>query len=203
MADRIGEWFQTHSGRQFYPLDPRVEDIDIEDIAHALARLCRFNGHVKTFYSVAQHSVLVSIEVERAAPSHYRLEGYHDAVAQKAVWSDALAGLLHDAAEAYLGDMIRPLKVSMPAYRDAEQKLEAVIAKRFGLAFPWPALVKVMDDRLLATERRDVLAVQRPWSFRAEPIERRIECLPPGAAEHAFLERFYRLFPLANEVRRG
>src|ERR1700683_336889 len=101
MADR-GAWIVTFSGRRFYVLDPRPSDVRIEDIAHSLSLQCRFNGHVKNFYSVAQHSVLVS---ERCDPA------------------DALYGLLHDASEAYIGDMSAPLKHTdeMTAFRDAER----------------------------------------------------------------------------------
>src|SRR5579885_2784587 len=86
---RHGDWIQTYCGVAFYPLDPRPEEILIEDIAHALSMLCRFTGHVKRFYSVAQHCVYVS---HRCDPK------------------DALWGLLHDAAEAYLNDISRPVK---------------------------------------------------------------------------------------------
>ena len=65
MNVRIGDWIQVHSGRQFWPLDPRTEEVDIHDIAHALSLVCRFTGHVKEFYSVAQHSVLVALTVKR------------------------------------------------------------------------------------------------------------------------------------------
>jgi hypothetical protein len=100
--DRRGDWMQTFTGRAFYPLDPRPEDIDPVDIAHALSLICRYGGHSSRFYSVAEHCVLMSHAV---APEH-------------ALWA-----LLHDATEAYLGDMIRPLKRSGrftagPASRD-------------------------------------------------------------------------------------
>jgi uncharacterized protein len=89
MSTRTGDWIQTYTGKQFWPLSPLPEDIVIEDIAHALSMQCRFGGHVRTFYSVAQHSVHVSLLVEP----------------QYALW-----GLLHDAAEAYLVDLPRPIK---------------------------------------------------------------------------------------------
>src|SRR5262245_27549306 len=103
MSQRIGDWMQTISGRKFWPLDPRPEEVCIEDIGHALSLVCRFGGHCHTFYSVAEHSVRVSLLAEDMAKS-------------SAHWTDenirmiALSGLLHDAAEAYIGDMVRPLK---------------------------------------------------------------------------------------------
>src|SRR5438128_12538670 len=83
-----GDWMQTYTGRAFYPLDPRLDDICIEDIAHALSMLCRYGGQCQEFYSVAEHSVLMSYAVN---PQH-------------ALWA-----LLHDATESYMGDLIRPL----------------------------------------------------------------------------------------------
>jgi hypothetical protein len=97
---RVGDWIQTYSGRQFWPLDPRVEDVHLEDIAHALSNVCRYTGHVREFYSVAEHSVHVSWSCEP---------------------EDALWGLLHDASEAYLADMARPVKQNMPVYVAAER----------------------------------------------------------------------------------
>jgi len=87
MAARIGDWIQTYTGKRFWPLDPRPEDVDILDIAHSLSLLCRFTGHTSSFYSVSQHSILVAQEV----PKRLRL------------WA-----LFHDAAEAYIGDIARP-----------------------------------------------------------------------------------------------
>ena len=89
MSERVGDWIQTMSGVIFYPLDPRPEEIRIEDIAHALSHQCRFAGHCREFYSVAEHSVRVSREL----PQEFML------------W-----GLLHDASEAYLVDLPRPIK---------------------------------------------------------------------------------------------
>lgn len=87
--ERKGDWMQTYTGRKFWPLNPRAEEVYIEDIAHSLALSCRFNGHCKVFYSIAQHSVLVSQIVKP---------------------TQQLIALLHDSAEAYLGDIIRPIK---------------------------------------------------------------------------------------------
>src|SRR4051812_30250690 len=86
-SERVGNWMQTFTGRQFWPVDPRADEIAIEDIARALAMTCRFGGHVRFHYSVAQHSFLVSLV---CSPEH------------------ALWGLLHDASEAYLGDVVWP-----------------------------------------------------------------------------------------------
>ncbi|MGE0493236.1 MAG: phosphohydrolase [Vulcanimicrobiota bacterium] len=169
---RTGDWFQTFTGVQFYPTEPRPEDFLIEDIAHALSHLCRFNGHTRHFYSVAQHSILVS----EIVPPEFALEG-----------------LLHDAAEAYIGDMVRPAKVAMPDFQRIEKLIEEALAQAFGLRYPWPVEVKKADDRLLATERRDLLTVQRPWTFRAEPLETRIDPYPSGLAKVLFISRYKQL----------
>jgi 5'-deoxynucleotidase YfbR-like HD superfamily hydrolase len=104
-------WIQTYSGIKMHPLSPTEEEISIEDIAHALSNLCRFTGHCNKFYSVAQHSVLVSVY----SPRDY------------AMW-----GLLHDASEAYLNDIARPIKISdeYNTYRKIEENLMKVIAKK-------------------------------------------------------------------------
>ena len=118
---------QVASGARFYPLDPRPEEIQIEDVAHALGHLCRFAGHTSSFYTVAQHSVLVSRICEP---------------------QDALWGLLHDASEAYLGDMVRPLKrqPEMASYQEAEERLMAAICERFGLPAAMPESVVRADE---------------------------------------------------------
>jgi hypothetical protein len=123
---------QTITGRAFYPLDPRVDNVDPVDIAHALAMLCRYGGHVSSFYSVAEHCVLMSLAVSP----------------ENALWA-----LLHDATEAYMGDLIRPLKRALPAYAEAEDRLMVVICERFGLGPVCPAEVKEADNRILRDER--------------------------------------------------
>lgn len=169
-------WIQTFTGKHFYPMSPRVEDIDIADVAHSLSLQCRFNGHCREFYSVAEHSVRVSrvLPVERGL---------------------ALWGLLHDAAEAYLSDLPRPVKMQVPLFEQAEDRLLEVIVRHFGLTeFPMPPEVKRADDTLLATECRDLLCpTDDPWRIDVEPLAARIEPVGPQQAERMFLERFREL----------
>jgi hypothetical protein len=132
-----GDWMQTATGRQFWPMDPRPHEVFIEDIAHALSMICRFGGHCRRFYSVAEHSVLIA----RAAASEHKR------------WA-----LLHDASEAYIGDQIRPLKKHLAAYREAEQKIMRAICVRFGLHLDQPASVKALDLALLMDERDQSMA---------------------------------------------
>lgn len=167
-------WIQTFTGRQVWPLNPRVEDLCVEDIAHALSLQCRFTGHTRAFYSVAQHSVLASAHCPEAP-----------------LWA-----LLHDAAEAYLADVARPVKGFLTNYREAEERLERIVAATFGLPWPMPECVKGIDLRLLATERRDLMNTPPiPWvSTRdVEPLPGRITAWPPGVAERVFLDRFREL----------
>lgn len=187
---RIGGWIQTYTGKKVYPLDPRPEDIEPTDIAHALARICRFGGHVKCdHYSVAQHSVLVSYEVEPG---------------------NELVGLLHDAAEAYLGDVMRPLKQELVIYQLIEKRWELILDYRFGFAgklFHPPPDIKRADNVLLATERRDVMSdgpqqnleelegiiIHRAWTLHEKPREEVIEPWSPSKARDMFLGRWLEL----------
>ena len=187
MSERLGHWQQTYpTATQFWSLDPRPEEIHIEDIAHALSLQCRFAGHVKHFYSVAQHSWYVSQNV----PPEF-----------------ALWGLLHDSAEAYLGDMIRPLKKTKELgleYCIIERQLMTVIAKKFGLSLEHvkestdllePAEVIEADQRILMTEKRDIVAPpQVPWGemqgYKVEPYDFNIIEWSPRKAEVRFLDQF-------------
>jgi len=179
-----GDWIATYTGRKWYITNPRAEDVCIEDIAHHLSLICRYGGACREFYSVAEHSVRMTEELER-----------HSNDVQLLFWC-----LLHDAAEAYLGDMVRPLKLSIPAYRDLEFVTEIVVME--GLKLPDPTverrkIVKEMDDILLMTERRDLVNhCGHEWTPRAEPLTGRISPWSPTAAEHRFLATYYYLTSL-------
>jgi hypothetical protein len=163
----MSQWIQTYAGRKFFPLAPRAADIDLGDVAHALALQCRFNGHCRVFYSVAEHSVRVGrlLASEQGAP-------------ELAAW-----GLLHDAAEAYLGDLPSPIKRQLPEFQRAEAELLALVARRFELPWPMPAAVHDADLRLLATEARDLMGEPpEPWALGVAPLAERIV---PWTAERA------------------
>jgi hypothetical protein len=172
-----GDWMQTFTGRAFYPLDPRVEDIDPADVAHALSLLCRYGGHSKRFMSVAEHCVLMS---EAVAPIN-------------ALWA-----LLHDATEAYLGDMIRPLKYAMTEYRAAEYRLMQVICDRFDIGLDCPSEVKLADARILLDEREALMAPSPlPWAVdHLHPLGVMVRCWSPEEAEKRYLERLRELLPV-------
>lgn len=178
-----GHFMQTFTGRAFYPMDPRPEEIDIIDIAHALSMQCRYNGHVRRFMSVAEHCVLVS----RLVPEE-----------------DALWGLLHDATEAYVGDMIHPLKRHMPAFCDAEDQVMAAIAEKFGLtSSQMPTSVHEADTRILLDERAALLGEPADdWGIKGDPFDVVIEAWSPEVAENAYLRRFHDL-TIEKETSRG
>lgn len=167
---RHGDWMQTYTGRQFWPLDPRFDEIDIVDIAHALSMICRFGGHCERFYSVAEHSVHVSRVCDPA---------------------DALAGLLHDASEAYVADIIRPIKPYLKRYRHIEDLVSGAIWQRFGLPMLLPKSVKRADEAVLAAEAEQILKPHpAPWGLTQEPADIYIECWSPTVAKAVFLARF-------------
>lgn len=158
----------TFSGKSFDLLRPEPHMVDIIDIAEALSKLCRFTGHTRTHYSVAQHCVLVSQFVH---------EPYK------------LAGLLHDAAEAYVGDMNHPLKHSgyVRGYDEIEAGVSRAIFKRFGASYPIPEVIKVIDRRMAYTEMKWVM----PTCPRPELVLPLV--ITPWDAEEArnqFLNRF-------------
>lgn len=172
---RQGGFIVTYTGKPFYPLDPRPEDIDVNDIIHALSNLCRFVGHCTSFYSVGQHSVLVSL---MCAPE------------------DAFWGLLHDASEAYLVDVPSPLKrcPEFEFYRKAEAKMMATICDVFGLSRDEPPSVKLADKRMLATEARDLTMTEgRGWTPMMEPYDFHIRPWTSEYTQAKYLSRFHEL----------
>lgn len=181
---RRGQWMQTYTGRAFYPLDPRTDDIHPMDIAHSLGMQCRYNGHTTRFYSVAEHCVLMSdwILSEMAAERFWA----HDAH-DLALWA-----LLHDAAEAYIGDMVRPLKLHQPAFRDIDDSVTAKIAQRFELSrMTIPSVVKTVDTRILLDERAALLATPPlAWVQDGfEPLGVKIIGWEPSVAKWEWLTR--------------
>jgi hypothetical protein len=176
---RVGNWMMTYTGKAFYPYDMREEDIDIVDIAHALSMLCRYGGHCSDFYSVAEHSCHVSFMVP---PEH------------------ALAGLLHDATEAYLVDMPSPIKAGFPQYMEMEAKTWGFIARKFSLPAELPREVHVADGHILWHEMERLMApvpAGHEWGMGSPPPDvlrpEMIRCWSPAVAEQAFLERFKEL----------
>jgi uncharacterized protein len=176
-----GPYLQTVSGRWVNPFDPDPTQLDAGDIARALANQCRFGGHSRRFYSVAQHCVIVSHVVEERGGDV----------------EDAFAALMHDAGEAYLGDMPHPLKHRSAlgaAFRDAEARLEEAIRDRFKIKADVPE-VKSVDRALLATERRTFSAEAWHWPEleNVEPLDLDLTAWSPDKAADEFAKRFAEL----------
>ena len=165
----------TRSGRRVALLNPSPSQIAIGDIAHGLAHQCRFNGQTNKFYSVAQHSVLVASILPREL---------------------RLAGLLHDASEAYLGDIVQPLKDLLPDYQAIEAKFCEVLGTRFNVDLQPNDAIRHADLVVLATERRDLMPMDTAdWSSIAgiTTLSRTIKPLAPETAAAQFMDLFFKL----------
>jgi 5'-nucleotidase len=157
---------RTFTNRSMRPLAPKAEDIAIEDVAHALANSCRFTGHVKYFYSVAQHATLCSYLVEHQAMEEKGdFEGLDVEIA---FWA-----LHHDDSEAYLSDIARPIKNAAAAfgetYKAVEAQLMEAVKERFLLWPDTPEQVHSVDNTLLVTEARDLMHGTDDWSAEYRP----------------------------------
>jgi hypothetical protein len=149
---RNGDYIGTYTGKKFYPLDPRPEDICLEDIAHALSYINRFNGHTNDPYSVATHSLNVEYRIAE--------QGYN--------FLTRLHGLLHDAAEAYCCDIPRPLKQLLPGYKEIETNIMDAIYKHFGLEAPTEEICKVIseaDNYVLSLEAQKYMRNIEDWKL--------------------------------------
>jgi uncharacterized protein len=169
-----GPQIMLASGGWFDLMDPWSSDFTIEDIAHGLGNQCRYAGQCSRFYSVAEHSLHVSDVVD----------GFD------------LEALLHDAAEAFLGDITRPLKQLLPDYRRIEKNVEAAISKRFNLNPDALQVVKEADLSVLAAEQAQIMPTGTDeWATLAgiEPAPIRVKHLSPDEARKAFLQRFNQL----------
>ena len=164
-------WIQTVSGKRVDLPTPKPEQIDINDITYALAMKCRFNGQCKKFYSVAEHSIRVSWLLP---------EGL------------SLAGLLHDANEAYLPDIPRPVKELIPDYKRVESLMEEAINKKYGIELSEEDKrhIKRADNVMLATEARDLMGDTTDWGLTEIPTYRPIEPMSIDESRWMFLEAF-------------
>ena len=165
-------YVSTFLGNRFFLTNPHIDDVAIEDIAHGLAYQCRFNGQTRHFYSVAQHSLIVAGLV----PKRFRL-----------------AALLHDAAEAYMGDMVKPLKQLFPMFSAIEAKVMAAIGARYGIADFEDRAIKRADLVALAMEKRDLMpnSTEAWGSLKGiVPSPTRITPLSPQEAKALFLATF-------------
>lgn len=171
----VGPTILLHSGEYFDFASPETCKIEVETIAHALSNICRFTGHTGRFYSVAEHCVHASHLVPP---------------------EDALAALMHDAAEAVLGDVSRPLKSLLPDYRAIERRVERAIFARFGLPDELPTSVKVADRRMLGIEQRVCMNNFDDWPG-VEPMalfgDPGIGFWAPPVAARAFLVRYQQI----------
>jgi len=180
-ASEVRAVLETFTGKLFTPLAPNFADIDVLDIAHALSHQCRFSGHTRLFYSVAEHSVRVARLLK---PRGKRVQ----------LW-----GLLHDASEAYLVDLPTPLKRSERIgvlYTAAEKRLMRAICKRFCLPWKEPASVRAADLTMLATEVNSLMPGalhERPWTGLPAPLNTWITPWSSTAAKEAFLNMFAQL----------
>lgn len=164
---------QTFTGKRFWPLDPRPEEVNIIDIAHSLSMTCRYAGHVRRFYSVAEHCC----HLHDAAPPEARL------------WA-----LLHDASEAYLVDVPKPVKPHLTGYREAERVVMQAIVTRFELDPHEPDIIKELDNRILNDERAQaMLPTDDEWNLVGGPIGATLQFWMPWEAKEQFLTRFRKL----------
>lgn len=158
---------QTATGGKFYPLDPRAEELCPIDIALSLSKQCRFAGHCVRYYSVAEHSVHVS----RVLPPPLRLQG-----------------LLHDSTEAYVTDVIRPLKPYLTNLAPIEQGVWLKVAERWNLPVRLDPLVKQADNAVLMAEREQIMfPTEEDWSISEAPAPVTLQCWDPPVAARVFL----------------
>lgn len=170
---QMPEFITTYSGKKFHFLNPQAEDICIEDIAKALSMSCRYNGHVSDFYSVAEHSVIIADLV-------YNIQGCP---------YEALCALLHDASEAYLTDIPRPIKPHLTNYHELEAKAEAAIESVFALE-PMNTMIKYFDTHIVRDEAEQLFKDTPTWVNDYDRIGIKVYKWSPVQAEREFLQRF-------------
>lgn len=177
-------WIGTFTGRKVWPLNPKPEQIFIEDIAHSLSQLCRYTGQCIDFYSVAEHCIHMSYNVPISL---------------------AFATLMHDSPEAYLNDISRPIKPGLTGYIEIEENLLRVIHERFNIKVTKKGnnKIKEMDGRILVDEVKRLMTWPGNWNFDgSNPLGIHIKCWSMKEAEEKFLHRFNQLFKGENSYVR-
>lgn len=178
--DGADGWIETFDGNFVHYINTNEPtNFTIEDIAHSLSQLCRFNGHCKDFYSVAQHSCILAEHVDPEL---------------------RLIALLHDAAEAYIGDITRPVKGLIPQIKEIEDHIHRQISANFGIPFPYPQIIDIIDSRLLLAEGAQLFKEPVHWTCGGlEPLEYEFGLLwAPKNAEIKFLQRFKEYWDYVN-----
>lgn len=181
MSNKEHCWIQTYTGRKFHYYDPHPDQLHIDDIAHALSNNCRFNGHTREFYSVAQHSVIVAELVELIDPEH------------------AACGLMHDAPEAVVSDVPKPFKESIShAFGPVEDAVWKTVAEKYGLPPEMPKAVKTADFQALLLEKSQLLPVHVEWPGVTEEMylslpKYVIEPVGPDESKAMFMDKFNEL----------
>lgn len=173
LPTRNGDFMQTATGRKFWPMDPRADEVFIEDIAHSLSLQCRYAGHCLRFYSVAEHSVLIA---RHLAAKH---------APEVALW-----GLLHDGSEAYLVDVPRPVKPYLKGYKMAEARVMAAVTLRFELRLDMPPEVHEADERIIADELVNLVPMDWHGRYAGQELGVRLRYWSPEQAREEFMATF-------------
>jgi hypothetical protein len=174
---KYDDWIETYSGIRFHPIRPSLNEFVIKDVAHALSMICRYTGHCSDFYSVAQHSVYVSMVCDE-----FRFEG-----------------LMHDAVEAYISDVNTTVKMHLDDYRELEYDIMEVMAKRFGFSPPpLPDEVKNADIMVLEWEHQNLFKSGIKWSTSHLEIDDRLKkikfkALEPREACDLFMDTYTKI----------
>jgi 5'-deoxynucleotidase YfbR-like HD superfamily hydrolase len=173
MKDNTDSWIRTYTGGRAYFFEPENSIIEIQDIAHALSLLCRFNGATEKFYSISQHCCIIANQIYDETNDPYL----------------AFSGLMHDAQEAFVSDIPSPFKRRFPEFVEAEKRFEIWLAQKFGYALDLP-IVKKHDLKCLATEMRDLMRVSDHKAIIHAPYSFKITPESPEKAKQEFLFEF-------------
>ena len=171
------DYIETGTGIAFHFLDPQPDEIFIWDIAWSLSNQCRYTGHVTSFYSVAEHCCLLF--------DYAKSTGITDKTFLRTL-------LMHDASEAYLTDIARPIKAHIPDYKKLEVKIEEAIANKYDLTYPYPPEVRELDTRILMDERSQAMKPSNNvWGVVADPLGVKLNFWKPDEAYDEYRKRFW------------